>query len=369
MKRLLFAVTTDLNHDQRMQRICGSLAKQGYEVELIGRQKPDSKPLLQQPYTQHRIRCKYNEGKLFYLEYMLRLYFYLGTRRYDALCAIDLDTALPVYFQAKKKQVPFIYDAHEYFPEVIEVTDRKLVKAAWTAIEKFIVTRTKYAYTVTQSIADIFYRKYNTRFEVIRNMPVLQPSAPVSKEPRTILYQGAVNTGRGLEPLLEAMVGLDAKLIICGIGDEFDNLKILAKDLKIEDRVEFKGQVLPGDLLQITRTCRVGMMLLENKGLSYYYSLANKFFDYVHAGVPQLVIDFPEYRQLNEKYKVGLLTSLDVKELRGKLALLLTDEQLYQTLTANCLEAKQELNWQHEEQKLLRFYEELWQVKKNRNTW
>ena len=362
MKKLLFAVTTDLNHDQRMQRICTSLAQQGYDVELVGRQKHDSKPLMPQPYQQHRLQCRYNKGKLFYLEYMLRLYFYLNSRGYDALCAIDLDTALPVFFQAKKKRVPFVYDAHEYFPEVIEVTDRKMVKAAWTAIERFIVRRTKHAYTVTQSIADIFYRKYSTRFDVIRNVPVLRQYEPAEKAPATILYQGAVNAGRGLEPLLEAMVGLDAKLIICGTGDVFDNLLKLARDLGVEHKVEFKGQVLPQNLLHISRSCRVGVMLLENKGLSYYYSLANKFFDYIHAGVPQLVIDFPEYVALNDKYKVGLLTSLNVEEIREKLNLLLKDEVLYHDLVANCEQAKQELNWQHEEQKLFGFYERLWQV-------
>lgn len=362
MKKLLFAVTTDLNHDQRMQRICGSLARQGYEVELVGRERRNSRALQPQPYGQHRIKCRFNKGKLFYLECMLRLYLYLNTRRCHALCAIDLDTALPVYFQAKRKRIPFVYDAHEYFPEVVEVTDRKLVKTIWTAIERFIVTRTRHAYTVTQSIADIFFRKYNTRFEVIRNMPVLQQLVPAPKEPRTILYQGAVNAGRGLEQLLEAMVGLDAKLIICGDGDVMPQLKALARKLQVEDKVEFKGQVLPQDLQHIASRCRVGTMLLENKGLSYYYSLANKFFDYVQAGVPQLVIDFPEYRQLNEKYNVGLLTSLDVREIREKLELLLTDEELYQQLAANCLQARQELNWQHEEQKLLTFYDELWQV-------
>jgi glycosyltransferase involved in cell wall biosynthesis len=362
MKKLLFAVTTDLNHDQRMQRICTTLACQGYEVELVGRKKPNSKTLLDQPYTQHRLACKFNKGKIFYIEYMLRLYFYLGKKKYDALCAIDLDTALPVYFQAKKKRVPFVYDAHEYFPEVIEVTDRKIVKSIWTAIEKFIVTRTKHAYTVTQSIADIFHNKYRTKFEVIRNLPVLQVCTAPVKTPKTILYQGAVNAGRGLEPLLRAMVDLDAQLIICGEGDVLDNLKQLAKELKIEEKVVFKGQVLPQELLQITLDCQVGVMLLENKGLSYYYSLANKFFDYIHAGVPQLVIDFPEYRQLNEKYKVGLLTGLNVQEIREKLELLLTDKALYQTLVKNCELAKQELNWKQEEQRLISFYKGLWQA-------
>lgn len=362
MKKLFFAVTTDLNHDQRMQRICGSLAKAGYEVELVGRCKPDSKPLLPQPYRQHRLQCRFNKGKLFYLEYMLRLYVYLGRTAYDACCAIDLDTALPVYFRAKRAGKPFVYDAHEYFPEVVEVTDRKVVKAIWTAVESFIVRRTEYAYTVTESIAGIFLEKYNTRFAVIRNVPMLYTFEQSSEEPKTILYQGAVNAGRGLEQLLYAMVGLDATLLVCGDGDVLPHLRVLAEQLNISHKVKFMGQVLPSELLHITRRCQVGVMLLENRGLSYYYSLANKFFDYIHAGVPQLVIDFPEYRQLNQKYHVGLLTSIEVAEIRQKLNLLLTDKALHSTLKRNCELARHELNWQHEEQKLVAFYQKLWKV-------
>ena len=360
MKRLIFTVTTDLSHDQRMQRICRSLAQRGYDVLLVGRVLPDSLPLQPQPYRQHRLKCSNNKGKLFYLEYMLRLYLYLLRKRFDAYCAIDLDTALPVYFISRQKQKPFIYDAHEYFPEVVEVADRKLVKAIWTAVEGFIIRRTTHAYTVTATIAAVFKKKYHTDFEVIRNMPLLLPYKEPAKVPRTILYQGAVNAGRGLEPLLEAMVGIDAKLIICGDGDIFGQLVKMAQELGVAHKVEFKGKVLPQELLDITRTASIGIMLLENKGLSYYYSLANKFFDYIHACVPQLVVDFPEYKQLNDRYKVALVSSLDVKELQEKLNLLLSDKALYQELEQNCRIAREELNWQQEEQKLWRFYDSLW---------
>ncbi|MCJ8164664.1 glycosyltransferase [Pontibacter sp. E15-1] len=362
MRKLLFAVTTDLNHDQRMQRICGSLARHGYAVELVGREKPGSGPLQPQPYRQHRLKCRFHTGKLFYLEYMFRLYRHIARGRYDAFCAIDLDTALPVYMAAKRAGRPFIYDAHEYFPEVIEVTDRPLVKWVWTAVEQFIVTRTHHVYTVTQSIADIFERKYNRRFEVIRNMPLLEVQGPAAcRAPRTILYQGAANAGRGLEQLLQAMVGLDAQLVLCGDGDVLPQLKQLAVAIGVAHKVEFRGQVLPHELLKIARQCTVGVMLLENKGLSYYYSLANKFFDYIHAGLPQVVIDFPEYRKLNALYQVGLLTELTVTEIQHKIALLLSDKEVYQELARNCEAAKKTLNWQQEEAKLLNFYDQLWQ--------
>ena len=47
----------------------------------------------------------------------------------------------------------------------------------------------------------------------------------------------------------------------------------------------------PAALREVTRHAAVGIMLLENIGLSDYYSLANKFFDYLHAAVPMVVTD------------------------------------------------------------------------------
>lgn len=54
-----------------------------------------------------------------------------------------------------------------------------------------------------------------------------------------------------------------------------------------------------------------GINLLTDEGLSYRYSLANKFFDYVHAGIPQICIAFPEYKKLNVEHEVALLTNLE----------------------------------------------------------
>ena len=99
-------------------------------------------------------------------------------------------------------------------------------------------------------------------------------------------------------------------------------------------------------------------MLLENTGLSYYYSLANKFFDYVHAGIPQVLIDFPEYRALNEQFDVAeLVADLAPATLVTALNRLLRDEPTrYEHLAANCRRAAPQLSWQHEERELLRLW-------------
>ena len=75
---------------------------------------------------------------------------------------------------------------------------------------------------------------------------------------------------------------------------------------KLAKKVIFKGYVKPKELPKITAKASIGLNLLENKSLNYYYSLANKAFDYIQAEIPAIHMDFPEYRQLNQTYEVLL---------------------------------------------------------------
>ena len=363
---LLFAVTTDLCFDQRMQRICGSLAAAGYPVQLVGWQRPSSPPLTPQLYAQYRLRGWFQRGKLFYLEYNLRLFFYLLGQKAAAWCAADLDTALPVWLRARLGSQPFVYDAHELFTEVPEVVARPAVQRLWRWVEGFVVPRAQLAYTVGPALARVFEQRYGRPFAVVRNVSCLRAEEPLPVTvPPTgyILYQGALNMGRGLESLLDAMPRVAGHLVICGEGDLSAALRARAEKLGLlaSGQVEFRGFVLPEALREVTRHAAVGIMLLENIGLSYYYSLANKFFDYVHAGIPQVLIDFPEYRALNEQFDVAELVH-DLRPATLALALnrLLRDEPArYQHLAENCRRAAPQLSWQHEEQVLLRLYKEL----------
>lgn len=369
MRPLLFAVTTDLNYDQRMQRICGSLAAHGYAVLLIGREWPHSQPLSSRTYKQHRLQCVFKKGKLFYLEYNLKLFLYLLRQRAAVWCAIDLDTALPMWLRAKLSRQPFVYDAHELFTEVPEVVDRPATKRIWQAVEKFIIPRATLSYTVGPALAQWFVQQYGQPFAVVRNVSYLEatdlpPTPTAAPADGYILYQGVLNEGRGLEALLDAMPYVTARLIICGEGDLSASLRERARKLGLlaSGQVEFRGFVLPDELRHITRQASLGIMLLENRGLSYYYSLANKFFDYLHAGVPQLIVDFPEYRRLNDLYDVAEIVELTPESLAAAINRLLRDEPTrYHQLASNCRRARLELNWQREEQTLLALYAALLQ--------
>ena len=359
--RLVFAVTTDLCFDQRMQRVCGSLAAAGYRVLLVGWQRPASPPLTPQPYAQHRLHGWFQRGKLFYLEYNLRLLLYLLGQRASAWCACDLDTALPVWLRARLGGQPLVYDAHELFTEVPEVVARPAVQRLWRALEKFLVPRVRLAYTVGPALARLFEQRYGRAFGVVRNASRYEPAPFLKTAGSYILYQGALNVGRGLAQLLDAMPQVAGRLVICGEGDCSAALRAQATRLGLlqSGQVEFRGFVLPPELREVTRQAAVGIMLLENVGLSYYYSLANKFFDYVHAGIPQVLIDFPEYRALNDAFDVAeLVPDLAPATLAAALNRLLPGGEAarYQHLAANCRRVAPLLSWQQEERELLRLW-------------
>jgi len=360
LKKLVFTVTNDLSYDQRMIRICTSLAEAGYDVMLVGRKMKGSIPLIERPYRQKRLLNFFQKGKLFYIEYNIHLFCLLLFKKADLICAIDLDTILPCYRAAKIKGSKIVYDAHELFCEMKEIVTRPKIYRFWKEIERRTVPKIKYGYTVNSIIRDEFKKMYDRNYEVIRSVPVLKPLTIPEKKEKYILYQGAVNEGRSFETLIPAFKEVNAKLFIAGDGNFMEQTKQLVKENSLEKKVMFLGKLQPDELREITNQAWVGLTIFENKGLSNYYSLANRFFDYIHAGIPQLCADYPAYRELNDRYDIALLINdLDSNNIADQLNKLLDDDALYDRLQKNCLKARQELNWQIEEKKLLEFYQSI----------
>ena len=340
-----------------MRRICTSLAENGYAVTLVGYSLPSSIELNKEKYHQKRIHCWFTKGKKFYAEYNTRLFFYLFFKKMDAVCAIDLDTIFPCMQVSRLKRIKRIYDAHELFTELKEVVTRPSVKRTWTRIEKRIVPKFILGYTVSESIAEEFQRRYKVNYQIIRNVPLLRSFDPAIKPGRFILYQGAVNEARGFEYLIPAMKWVNARLVVCGDGNFMDQLKQLIKENEVENKVELKGMKSLEELWKISQSARVGITIIENEGLNQYYSLPNKFFDYIHAAVPQVAMIYPEYQKINKEFEVAiLLDDPDPKRIAEAINNLLADDVLYMRLKENCLKARQQLNWQYEEKKLLHFY-------------
>jgi glycosyltransferase involved in cell wall biosynthesis len=343
-----------------MHRICSSIAHNGFEVTLVGRQLENSLPLEKKGFTQKRLRCFFNKGFLFYLEYNTRLFFYLLANKMDAICAIDLDTILPCLFVSGLKKLTRIYDAHEYFTELKEVHTRPLVQKIWLGIERFAVPRFKWGYTVSGGLAEAFKDKYQREYLVIRNLPVLHTIDVNVQREKTLLYQGAVNEGRGFEYLIPAMKTIPYKLIVCGDGNFMSELKQLIREHQVQDKVELKGMVLPRDLPGYTQKASLGIGISEKEGLNQFMALPNKFFDYMHGGLPQLAMKFPEYEKVNSQFQIAvLIDSLKPEEISSTINSVMQNGELLKQMENNCLEAREVYCWQSEEKKLLQYFNQI----------
>jgi glycosyltransferase involved in cell wall biosynthesis len=295
---------------------------------------------------------------------------------------------------SRLRRIPRIYDAHELFCELQEVVSRPFVYKSWKAIERFCVPRFAHGYTVNDLIAAEFHRLYGVDYAVIRNVPVLRPeplpadttgppAGPPDAPPantstpvivgfhdtppasdalppgRFILYQGAVNEGRCFESLIPAMQTVDAPLLICGEGNFMPQVRALVRQYGLEKKVIFRGMVRPDELRSITRAAYAGITLFDRQGTSNYYSLANRFFDYIHAGIPQLAVNYPAYQEINNSCPIAvLIDEPGIRQVSDALNTLLNNTELYGTLLINCKQARLRYNWQEEEKKLVRLYQQ-----------
>lgn len=361
MKKIVLAVTNDLTYDQRMQKICCSLVAANYEVELVGRELPESVVLEKKKFTQTRLQCFFHKGKLFYAEYNLRLFFYLLIQKFDAVCAVDLDTIAACVLAAKAKRKKIAFDAHEYFTEVPEVIRRPVVQRIWKWVDKVFVPKANAHYTVSPGLAEIFERESGRKFGWVMNVPVLQPHTEKhTSGEKYMLYQGALNEGRGLEHLMEAMKDIEIPLYLAGEGDLSHKLRQLSVQYGVEHKVKFLGFVKPNELRKFTNSAWLGLHISEPLGLSYYFSLGNKFFDYIHAGLPQVCTTMPEYENINQEFEVALMIKTPAThEIKTAIQRLLTEPGYYERLKKNCEVCAQQYNWQKEEKKLLSIYEQL----------
>lgn len=363
MKHIVMAVTNDLVYDQRAARICGTLAGDGYTVTLIGRHRRKSPPLRDAKYRQKRFGCIFQKGPLFYAEYNFRLLLILMFFKFDIGVACDLDTAVAVILSTILKGRKSVFDAHEFFEEVPELEGKPVVRNIWRLIARMTLSRFDLRYTVGPSLAEALSRRYRVPFEVARNVPRLAQSAvlPLKDRDPVIFYQGALNAGRGLECAIDAMAHIEGyTLVLAGEGDLSRSLRARVRAQNLDDKVIFLGMVTPDDLPVVTKRALIGLNLLDAESKSYYYSLANKFFDYIHAGVPSVNMDFPEYRDIVRDMPVGIcIASLEPGQYAAHVRALLDDEARLEQMIGACEEARLVFHWEREEEELLGMYRKL----------
>ncbi len=332
------AVTNDLLTDRRVMRHAEALREAGCEVILIGRR-------------QLAVRMK--RGWKFYAEYNVRLLWRLLWTRCDVVWANDTDTLLACYIASRLKRLKLVMDAHELFPEVPELVGREKVKYVWETLERKLMPKCDAMLTVCQSIANHYRQKYGVEMNVVRNIQgesLEMKGERCAGAMKTLLYQGCVNKGRGVDWAIDALEWLeDCRLVIAGDGDLLEEMKAYARSKSWSDRVEFRGRLMPEKLDELTPQASVGLVMLEDMGLSYHFALPNRIGDFIAAGVPMVVSDLPEMAGVVRTFGVGaIMEGVGAKPLAEAVEKVLSREWTEENFAA----ARADMDWNNEKKKL-----------------
>jgi glycosyltransferase involved in cell wall biosynthesis len=310
-------------------------------------------------YTIINPNCYFFKGILFYFEFNLRLLIHLLKIDYDVVYCVDTDTLLAVGLAKKIKKFKSVYDSHEYFLFVPELSGKWLKRYIWDTVEMLFIKSMDICITVNDSLSYVFNTRFGKKFYPIKNVPYLYNEKEETEKNNIIFYQGALNHGRGLIECVEAMQFIEGFIFeIAGDGDIRKQIEMKIDQLGLHKKVKLLGKLSPDQLKEKTIKVKLGLNLIDNKSTSYFLSLANKFFDYMHANVPSLNMNFPEYNSILNDYKVGkVISNISPTEIVAAINEMLIKEN-YDLMVTETHRAKLIFNWEVEEKKLILAFKE-----------
>jgi glycosyltransferase involved in cell wall biosynthesis len=221
--------------------------------------------------------------------------------------------------------------------------------------------------TVSDSVAAQYETEYGIRPVTVRNcsrktnaiIPYLREELGIGKDHLLLILQGTgINVDRGGEELIEAVRQTDkVSLLIVGSGDLLSTLKERVKELDLSDRVKFISKVPWEELIRYTKSADAGLSIDKDTNINYRFSLPNKLFDYISAGIPVIASDLPGIKKIITENKCGIIIpkvtpeeiSIAMKELRD-------NKDLLTELKRNAIIASESINWEKESSKIIEFY-------------
>jgi glycosyltransferase involved in cell wall biosynthesis len=339
----------------------------GTEITIIGRKKGLCCEHNTVPWKTRRFRMVFKRGFLFYKFYNIRLFLYLLFHRFDLLVANDLDTLLPNFLVSRLKKIPLVYDSHEYFTGVPELQNRHFVRWVWRSIERKILPGLRYFITVSDPIAEQYYIEYGIRPVTIRNCadrsdqiePFTRSELGIDPGDLLLIFQGAgINIQRGGEELIGAIQQVEnVTLLVVGSGDVFDDLKEMSARLSLSGRVKFIQKVPWEEMMRYTKSADAGLSLDKNTNMNYRFSLPNKVFDYISAGIPVIAGDLPEVTRVITKNTCGvIIPEITPDEIAQAIKQLDLNRDKLRVLKQNAYYASQTINWENESLKVKELY-------------
>jgi len=275
-------------------------------------------------------------------------------------------SSLPLGFLIKKiKNCKLVYDTHELETETKSQSGirKKIAKL----IEKKFIVFSDHVFVVSESIADWYQEQYNIiRPSVVLNVPFLTPyirfnyfrdKFPIESNQKIMIYQGDLSYGRGVEILLNVFLKREKKdcvMIFMGNGDLRE--KIISASNK-SNIIYFHDFVKPEDVYKYTSSADIGISLIENTCLSYYYCMPNKLFEYAMSGLPVIVSNVFEMANLVNSSNNGVVSECIGEDCFEAAVESILDKDLT-ALGLNSRKVAEVNSWDVQENKIYNIYKE-----------
>lgn len=351
---------SNIDYDSRTRNFYQSLRSQNYIVNVVAFDwlTKDFKTQLGE-VSIYKLNKNFSSF-LFYLKFSAILLKRLVNTKADIYLAEDIYTLPLTVIIAKIKRKKIFYDCRELFGFLAGLKDRKIIQTFIKYIEVFFIRFTDLVITTGEMDSEFITKKYSiTKNIVIRNLPrYYKPNKPIdyhsllniSEEKKILLYQGVILHGRGLKYIFEAIHEIDnIVLVVIGDGEYSTYYKNLANRMLIGEQVYFLGKVKQDEILRYTAGADIGLSIIENFSLSYYYALPNKLFEYIMSELPVIVSDLPQMEKIVKKFNVGFVVEeSNSVALKKTLTKIFKSDNSLDEFKANCKSASEELNWENE---------------------
>ena len=292
----------------------------------------------------------------------------------DVVHSHDVQVMHIVDAAARAKNIPWVYDAHEFVSGLSRYGRRtRRVIAAWAQLEEEYIGRAHRVITVSPQLADELQRRYALPQipAVVLNAPplgsTLAHGAPsirealgLADEP-LLVYSGGVTQARGVHTAVEALKYLPGvHLAVVAVPHintyAVGTLNKLALREGTADRLHLLNPVPSQHVSAFLRDATVGLIPIAHFG-SHEVALANKLFEYIHAGIPVVVSDCRAQQEFVKQHRIGTVHRAgDAQDFARAVQELLADNS-YQSAISGSL--RREFSWQPQAQVLVDTYSEL----------
>jgi glycosyltransferase involved in cell wall biosynthesis len=262
------------------------------------------------------------------------------------------------------KRSRLVYDTHELETETIAAGKARRILGKLA--ERYLVYCVDEISVVNCAIAEWYQRSYDRKVWIVKNVPYRREPVPartyrlrrdlgIDDNALVFLYQGGLWRGRGIHVLLQAFADIpDRHLVFLGHGELADTVQEHSSKRR---NIHYHAAVSPDQLAEYTPDADVGLCILENACLNYYFALPNKLFEYLVCGIPVIVSDFPEMSRIVSTLDCGWCSVADVDRVRHVIVSI--DRECICEKRSNIARNRGTFGWQLEEAVLLGMYRQM----------